>query len=344
MKPLEYERAADAGAAATAVTARPDAKYLAGGTNLVDLMKLGVERPGLLVDVTRLGYGAIEHRDDGAVVIGATVANADLAGDQGVRERFPVLSQAILAGASGQLRTQATTAGNLLQRSRCVYFTDVSKPCNKREPGSGCPAITGAHRDLGVLGTSDRCVAHHQSDMAVALAALDAVVHLRRPDGTAAALALDDFYRLPGDTPHVETALEPGDLVTGVGLPPPPAGAVMAYRKVRDRWSYAYALVSVAAVVRLADDGTVDDVRLALGGMAPRPWRARTAEALLRGRRPGQDAVRAAMTAELAQARPLPQSSFKLDLAVDLVVAVLRDLTAAPATAGAAATPVEDQR
>lgn len=327
MRPLAYERASEPGSAAAAVLARPDAKYLAGGTNLVDLMKLGIERSGLLVDITELGYDRVEHREDGSVLVGATVPNADLAGDPVVRRRFPVLSQAILAGASGQLRNVATTGGNLLQRSRCVYFTDVTKPCNKREPGTGCPAVPGAHRELGVLGTSEHCVAHHQSDMAVALAALDARVHLRRSTGEEEALALEDFYVLPGSTPHVETVLAPGDLITGVELPAPPVGAAMAYRKVRDRWSYAYALVSVAALVRLTEDGLVDQVRLALGGMAPRPWRARAAEERLLGGPLSAEAVQAAMAAELAVARPLPQNAFKLDLATDLVAAVLRDLT-----------------
>lgn len=326
MKPLVYRRAQDCDTAAALVAGRSDAMFLAGGTNLVDLMKLEVVRPGLLVDVTRLGFDTIDHRPDGSALIGATVPNAHLAGDPGIRQRFPALAQAVLAGASGQLRNAATTAGNLLQRSRCVYFTDVAKPCNKREPGSGCPAITGAHRDLGVLGTSEHCVAHHQSDMAVALAALDAVVRIRRPDGTSAAVPIEELYVLPGRTPHLETILAPGDLITGVELPAVPVGASMVYRKVRDRWSYAFALVSVAALVRLTEDGTIDEVRLALGGMAPRPWRARAAEARLKGRQPTEDAVRTAMAAELAAARPLPQNAFKLDLATDLVTAVLRDL------------------
>ena len=327
MRPFAYERAGDAGAAAALVAERPDAAFLAGGTNLVDLMKLGVTDPGMLVDVTRLGYDAIEHRDDGSVLIGATVPNSELAGDPGIRSRFPLLSQAILAGASGQLRSAATTAGNLLQRTRCVYFQDVSKPCNKREPGSGCPAIGGSHRDLAVLGTSDHCVATYPGDMAVALVALDAVVHVRGLDGGVRTLALEDLYVLPGDAPHRETVLERGELITGVELPASPTGAAMRYRKVRDRWSYAFALVSVAAVVRVAGDGTIAEVRLALGGVAPRPWRARTAEAGLIGRRRTPENVESAMRAELAGARPLKDNAFKLDLAMDLVGAVLRDLT-----------------
>ena len=327
MRPFAYERAEDPAEAAALVAERPDAAFLAGGTNLVDLMKLGVAGPGTLVDVRRLGYDRVEHRDDGGVLIGATVKNSELAGDPGIRRRFPALSRAILAGASGQLRSAATTAGNLLQRTRCVYFQDVTKPCNKREPGSGCPAIGGSHRDLAVLGTSDHCVATYPGDMAVALAALDALVHVRGLDGEARALPLEDLYVLPGDTPHRETVLERGDLITGVELPAAPAGAATHYRKVRDRWSYAFALVSVAAVLRTAGDGTIDEVRLALGGVAPRPWPARTAESELIGKLPTPENVQAAMGAELAGARPLPDNAFKLDLATDLVGAVLRDLT-----------------
>ncbi|MCW2953593.1 MAG: molybdopterin dehydrogenase [Conexibacter sp.] len=328
MRPFAYERADAAGAAATLVAERPDAAYFAGGTNLVDLMKLGVTSPGLLVDVSRLPYGEIEHRDDGGVLIGATVRNAELAGDRGIRERFPLLSQALLAGASGQLRSVATTAGNLLQRTRCVYFQDVSKPCNKREPGSGCPAIEGAHRELGVLGTSEHCVATHPSDMAVALVALDAVAHVRSAAGATRVVPVEELYLLPGATPQRETVLERGDLITAVELPPPPSGAAMRYRKVRDRWSYAFALVSVAVLVRVADDGTLDEVRIALGGMAPRPWRARAAEELLRAQRPTEELARAAAEAELAAARPLPENTFKLELARDLIVAEIRGLVA----------------
>lgn len=327
MKPFAYERTEDSGAAASLVAKQPDAMFLAGGTNLVDLMKLGVAEPSTLVDVTKLGYDRIEHRDDGGVLIGATVPNSELAGDPGIRQRFPVLSQAILAGASGQLRSAATTAGNLLQRTRCVYFQDITKPCNKREPGSGCPAIEGAHRDLGVLGTSDHCVATYPGDMAVALVALDAVVHVRSPEGHTRTLPLEDLYVLPGDTPQRENVLERGELITDVELPAAPAGAAMRYRKVRDRWSYAFALVSVAATVRTDDEGVIDELRLALGGVAPRPWRARTAEAELVGTRPTPENVERAMGAELARARPLPDNAFKLDLATDLVGAVLRDLT-----------------
>ncbi len=332
MKALAYERAADARAAQQAVASEPETMFLAGGTNLVDLMKLGVQRPDRLIDITGLGLDAIEHRADGSVLIGATVRNSALAADPGIRERFPALSQALLAGASGQLRNMATTAGNLLQRTRCVYFQDTSKPCNKREGGrdpSRCSAIEGAHRDLALLGTNDRCVASHPSDMAVALAALDASVHVVRADGTREVLAsLDALYREPGDDPSRDTTLAPGDLITGVELPAPPTGARMTYRKVRDRWSYAFALVSVAALIVADEDGRLREARIALGGVGSRPWRARGAEALLAGARPDPAAstVRAAVLAEFDRARPLPQNAFKAELAADTAAAVVSDL------------------
>ncbi|MGP3922118.1 FAD binding domain-containing protein [Streptomyces sp. 8N616] len=325
MRPFAYERVTEPEAAANLVADRPDAMYLAGGTNLVDLMKLGVARPAVLVDISGLPYDRIEHRPDGGVLIGATVRNGELAGDRGVRERFPLLAEALLSGASGQLRTLATTGGNLLQRTRCVYFQDVTKPCNKREPGAGCSAIHGSHRDLAVIGTSDACVATHPSDMAVALAALDATVHLQRNCGTDR-VPLSEFYLLPGDRPDQETVLGSGDLVSGVELPPPPAGAAMRYRKVRDRWSYAFAVVSVAAVVATGPDGALRDIRLALGGVAPKPWRARRAEELLTGRQPTRDLLRSAARAEFEPARPLPHNAFKIDLAVDVIAASVLDL------------------
>ncbi|GHH86052.1 oxidoreductase [Streptomyces sulfonofaciens] len=326
MKEFSYVRAADTAQAQALVAERPDAVYLGGGTNLVDLMKLGVAEPDLVVDVSRLPLDGVEHRADGSVLIGATARNSVLAGDEGIRERFPALAQALLAGASGQLRSQATIGGNLLQRTRCGYFQDVTKPCNKREPGSGCPALEGAHRELAVLGTSDHCVAGHPSDMAVAMVALDAVAHLRSPGGTTRTVPVDQLYVPPGDTPHRETVLERGELITAVELPPPPAGAVMRYRKVRDRWSYAFALVSVAAVVDVEPDGSLAEVRIALGGVGTRPWRARAAEAALRGAEPTDSALRAAAGAEFAAARPLPGNAFKVDLATDLIRAVVRDL------------------
>ncbi|MCO6007996.1 xanthine dehydrogenase family protein subunit M [Actinoallomurus purpureus] len=326
MRPFSYERATDSGAAATAVKDHPEAMFLAGGTNLVDLMKLGVARPATLVDITRLPYDRIEHRADGSVLIGALVRNSELSGDPGVRERFPALAEALLSGASGQLRAIATTGGNLLQRTRCPYFQDVTKPCNKRTPGTGCSAIGGLHRDLGVIGTSDACVATHPSDMAVAMAVLDAIVHVRLADGADRTVPLSEFYLLPGDTPHRETVLASGDLVTRVELPAPPAGAVMRYWKVRDRWSYAFAVVSVAAVVATTADGTLREVRLALGGVAPVPWRARQAEQVLTGRHPTPELLRAAAQAEFAAARPLPQNAFKIDLATDMITTTVRHL------------------
>ena len=317
MRPFDYARAADP-AGAVALVGRPAAKYLAGGTNLVDLMKLGVETPALLVDVTRLLPTGIEESADG-LRIGAGARNSDVAVDRRVRAGWPVLSQALLAGASGQLRNVATIGGNLLQRTRCRYFQDVTKPCNKRVPGTGCPAIAGAHRDLGILGTSEHCVATHPSDLAVALAALDATVHLHE----AAPVRLTGLYPLPGDTPQVETVLPPGALVTAVSLPP--LGIPSRYRKVRDRASYAFAVASIAAALDVVD-GTVRDVRIAWGGVAPRPWRATEAERVLRGGPATEAAFRAAADAELAAARPLPDNAFKVPLVRNLTAAVLAEL------------------
>jgi xanthine dehydrogenase YagS FAD-binding subunit len=329
VRALAFDRASDARSAQHAVATEPDTMFLAGGTNLVDLMKLGVQRPDRLIDITTLGLDAIDHRPDGSALIGATVRNSALAADPEMRERFPAVSQALLSGASGQLRNMATTAGNLLQRTRCVYFQDTTKPCNKRDLGSGCSAIEGAHRDLALLGTSAHCVASHPSDLAVALAALDARVQLVRADGTADTLgSLDALYREPGDDPSRDTTLQAGDLITAVELPAPPAGARMAYRKVRDRWSYAFALVSVAALVIADEDGRLQEARIALGGVGSRPWRARRAEALLAGARPdpGASTVRAALLAEFDGARPLPDNAFKPELAADTAAAVVSDL------------------
>jgi xanthine dehydrogenase YagS FAD-binding subunit len=318
VKPFEYARATDARTAVATLAARPGARYLGGGTNLVDLMKLGVETPDLLVDVSRLPLGDIEDAGDG-LVIGAAARNSDVAADPRVRERYPVLSGALLAGASGQLRNAATVGGNLLQRTRCRYFQDVTKPCNKREPGTGCPAIEGAHRELAILGASRACVATHPSDMAVALAALDAVVHVH--DGTP--LPLAEFYRLPGDTPQVETALPPGALITAVALPP--LGFSSSYRKVRDRASYAFAVASIAAALDVVD-GTVRDVRIAWGGVAAKPWRAYEAEQAVRGGPATEEAFRAAADASLAAARPLADNAFKVPLVRNLTAAVLTEL------------------
>jgi xanthine dehydrogenase YagS FAD-binding subunit len=327
MIPFRYEQASDAPGAVALLTQAPNGKgvFLGGGTNLVDLMKLGVAQPELLVDITHLPYDHIEPLPDGGLRIGALVRNGDLAADHTIRTRFPMLAEALLAGASGQLRNMATTGGNLLQRTRCVYFQDVSKPCNKRVPGSGCPAREGYHRELAILGASEACIATHPSDMAVALAALDAIIRVLGPNGERA-IPLTEFHRLPGDQPQRDTMLEPGELITAVDLPPTPFAARSRYRKVRDRASYAFALVSVAAALDLAGDGTVRDVRLALGGVAHKPWRAWKAEAALRSALATEETFRRAAEAELADAQPLPGNVFKVPLARNTIVRTLLDL------------------
>ncbi|MFF9455452.1 FAD binding domain-containing protein [Streptomyces flaveolus] len=324
MREFGYQRAEDVSGAVALLAADPDARFLGGGTNLVDLMKTGVERPALLVDVRELPLDGIEPTADGGLRIGATVTNSDLAVHPEVRRRYPALTQAVLAGASGQLRNMATVGGNLLQRTRCGYFTDVSKPCNKRVPGSGCPAITGEHHNHAVLGASDHCVAVHPSDMGVALTAFDGVVTYETADGPGE-LPLADFYLPVGDTPHRETALPPGALITGVTLPPAPVAARSRYRKVRERASYAFAIGSVAAALDI-EDGVVREARLALGAVASRPWRARAAEAVLTGAPAGGDTFAAAADAELAAARPLPDNAYKVTLMRNLVTAVLTEL------------------
>jgi xanthine dehydrogenase YagS FAD-binding subunit len=325
MKPFAYERPADAAAAVAAVTGRPGARFLAGGTNLIDLMKLGVDAPEVVVDVSRLPFDGIDWLDDGTLRIGAGVRNSELAAEPYVRRRLPVLAQALLDGASGQLRNLATVGGNLLQRTRCGYFQDVTKPCNKRVPGSGCPAATGEHRNLAILGASESCIATHPSDMAVALAALDADVVVEQSDGERH-LPLGELHRLPGEEPWVETVLPHGALITGVLVPPLPAASRSAYRKVRDRASFAFAVVSVAAVLAI-DDGVVRHVRLAFGGVAARPWRALAAEAALRGARATEASFRAAAEAELASAQPLRDNAFKVPLLSNIVVRTLVNLT-----------------
>ncbi|MGW0787824.1 FAD binding domain-containing protein [Streptomyces sp. NPDC002911] len=331
MKPFAYLRPATVAEAVRAGAGHPGARFLGGGTNLVDLMKLGVESPGLLIDVSRLPLDRVTRTDDGGLRIGATVRNSDLAAHPDVRKGWPALSQALLAGASGQLRNTATTGGNLLQRTRCPYFQDVSKPCNKRAPGSGCPAREGAHRDLAVLGHSQDCVATNPSDMAVALAALDATVQMHGPEGERA-VSVTDFHRLPGDNPDQDTVARPGELITEVVLPPPPAGAVSLYRKARDRASYAFALASVAAVLSVRD-GRVERASLAFGGLAHRPWRARVAEDVLRGAPATEDTFMRAVDAELGAARPLRDNGFKVDLARRLAVGALTGLTTQAASA-----------
>ncbi|WP_406147000.1 FAD binding domain-containing protein [Streptomyces sp. NBC_01012] len=324
MREFGYERAVDVSGALALLDADPDARFLGGGTNLVDLMKTGVERPGRLVDVRELPLDRIETAEDGGLRIGATVTNSDLAAHPDVRRNYPALTQAVLAGASGQLRNMATVGGNLLQRTRCGYFADVTKPCNKRLPGSGCPAIEGEHHNHAVLGASGHCVATSPSDLGVALAAFDAVVEYETADG-AGRLSLADFYLPVGDTPHRETALPVGALITGVILPPAPVAANSRYRKVRERASYAFAIGSIAAALEVRD-GVVSEVRLAFGAVASRPWRARTAEQALVGRPADAAAFATAADAELAAARPLPHNGYKVTLMRNLVVAVLSEL------------------
>ncbi|MCT9093276.1 xanthine dehydrogenase family protein subunit M [Streptomyces sp. ASQP_92] len=325
MKPVSYLRAHSVEEAAAAHGGREEARYLGGGTNLVDLMKLGVERPEVLVDITRLPLDQVEERPDGTVRIGATVRNSDLAAHPLIRERHPLLSQAVLSGASGQLRNMATTGGNLLQRTRCAYFQDLSKPCNKRVPGSGCAAIEGVHHDHAVLGHSPHCVATHPSDLCVALAASDAVVELAGPGG-GRTVPMTEFHRLPGDHPEQDTVIRPGELITGVLVPPLPDGAVSRYRKVRERASYAFALASVAAVLHVAD-GEIRHAAIAFGGLAHRPWRARRTEAALLGTRPSPEAFAEAVRAELDEAVPLRDNAYKVSLARDLATHVLGSLT-----------------
>jgi len=324
MTPFTFARAADA-PEAVRLGAAPGARYLGGGTNLVDLMRETIERPAALVDVTGLST-TIEERAGGSLLIGAATKNTALAEHPAVRSRYPLLSRAIVAGASAQIRNMATVGGNLLQRTRCSYFyDDDGARCNKRAPGQGCDAIDGFNRIHAVLGASDACVATHPSDMCVALAALGAVVHLDGPQG-ARSLALTDLHRLPEDHPELDTVLAPGELVTAIELPALPFAAHSAYRKVRDRSSYAFALVSVAAAIDI-DGGVVRDVRLALGGVAHKPWRAWTAENALKGQPASTASFRAAAAAELAAARPLRDNAFKIALAQRTLVAVLESLT-----------------
>jgi xanthine dehydrogenase YagS FAD-binding subunit len=313
MKPFTYERATSPAEAAAAAARTQGAKFIAGGTNLLDLMKLQIEAPTHLIDVNGLALDQIEPTPEGGLRIGALVRNTDLAADQRVRRDYGLLSRALLAGASGQLRNKATTAGNLLQRTRCPYFYDTNQPCNKRRPGSGCAAIGGFSRQHAVVGVSDTCIATHPSDMAVALRALDAKVETVKPDGSLRSISIAEFHRLPGDTPHVETILEPGELITAVTLPKP-AGGTQLYRKVRDRASYAFALVSVGAIIQ--PDGTG---RVALGGVAPKPWRVESAESAMP---PGAKAVAAQL---LDDAKPTPENAFKLSLVERTLASVLAE-------------------
>ncbi|CAN7644292.1 xanthine dehydrogenase family protein subunit M [Pseudoduganella sp. LjRoot289] len=313
MKPFTYERAHSPAEAASAAARTPGARFIAGGTNLLDLMKLQIETPPHLIDVNGLALAKIEPTADGGLRIGALVRNTDLAADARVRRDYAVLSRALLAGASGQLRNAATTAGNLLQRTRCPYFYDTNQPCNKRRPGSGCSAIGGVTRHHAIVGASEACIATHPSDMAVAMRVLDAAVETVRPGGAARVIPIADFHKLPGNTPHIENALEPGELIVAVTLPKP-AGGVHLYRKVRDRASYAFALVSVAAIVQRDGSG-----RVALGGVAHKPWRLEAAEhELPRGARPAAAAL-------LAGARTTPGNAFKVPLVERTLASVLSE-------------------
>jgi xanthine dehydrogenase YagS FAD-binding subunit len=325
MRTFTYDQA-DSPAAAVKSVAAPRAKFIAGGTNLIDLMKLQVETPDRLVDISRLALANVEDSDDGGLRIGALVPNSDLAADPRVIERYEVLSRALLAGASGQLRNKATTGGNLMQRTRCYYFNNTASPCNKREPGSGCGAIGGVNRILAVLGTSDKCIATHPGDMPVAMRALDATIATLKGDGSRRRVSVHDFYRLPGQTPEIETVLEHDELITHVELPPSPKGARQQYRKVRDRASYAFALVSIAGVVTV-ENGKIATAALAFGGLAPMPWRNMAMEQGLIGQAPSNGLFEKAADELLADAKGQGANDFKIPLARRALIACLRDLT-----------------
>jgi xanthine dehydrogenase YagS FAD-binding subunit len=323
MRAFTYERPGSVAAALAAVS-QPGASFIAGGTNLLDLMKIDVEQPTHLVDISRLPLREIAETPDGGLRIGALVSNTDLAADQRVRQRYPVLAMALLNGASGQLRNQATTAGNLLQRTRCPYFYDVAMPCNKRQPGTGCSALAGFNRMHAILGASQACIAVHPSDMAVAMAALHAEIEVQTPAGVTRKAPIAELHRLPGQNPERDTSLARGELITAVLLPPPPAGR-QTYRKVRDRASYAFALVSVAAIVD-ADNGRVRDARLALGGVAHKPWVPREAERELVGAPADAGSYEAAARAATREARPYEHNEFKVPLTERLVARTLGEL------------------
>lgn len=332
MHSFEFARAKDvATAIATAEKAKTaqhgaDIRFIAGGTTLLDLMKLNVETPQRVLDINRLGLDKVEKTRDGGLKIGATVRNSDLAHHPIVKSDYAVVSQAILAGASAQLRNMATTAGNILQRTRCMYYRDAAMPCNKREPGSGCPAISGANRMLAILGTSEHCIATNPSDMCVAMTALDATIHVQGPKGSRE-IPFGEFHLLPGDTPHRETVLESGDLITDVTLPPPIAGSKQVYLKLRDRASYEFALASAAVVLTIADK-TIKQARIALGGVGTKPWRSPEAEAELNGRSADDATFRKAAEAALRDAKPQSENGFKVELAKRCLVHALRTATA----------------
>ena len=330
MRPFTYTRPTTVPAAITTAAATPNAKYLAGGTNLVDLMRTGVEHPAALIDITALPLKEITPLPDGTIRIGALAKNSHVAAHPLIRTQYPALTQAILAGASGQLRTMATVGGNLLQRTRCHYFYDTATPCNKRTPGEGCAALTGHTRNHAILGTSPHCIATHPSDMCVALTALNATVETESPTGTRR-FPLTNLHNPPGTTPNVETTLHPNELITAVELPPLPAAKNSRYRKVRDRASYAFALVSTAAALEITD-GHITDVRIALGGVATHPWRAHIAEAALKNAPATQSTFTAAAEAELAAATPSPDNNFKVPLAIRVLTSTLTNLAQAQPT------------
>jgi xanthine dehydrogenase YagS FAD-binding subunit len=321
MIPFQYAKANDVADAVRLIAATSGAKFIAGGTNLLDLMKDNVERPTTLIDISRLPLTSVESTASGGLRIGALVPNADLAWHPLIEKRYPLVASAILAGASQQLRNMASTGGNLVQRTRCAYFYDTATPCNKRQPGSGCSAINGINRGHAILGASTSCIATHPSDMCVALAALDATVHVTGPNG-ARAIAIADFHRLPGDTPHIDTNLGPDEIITAVELPAKGFAANHSYLKIRDRMSYAFALISVAAALELKD-GTIQDARLAVGGVAHKPWRDPAAEAALRGRPADEASFAGAADLLLRDARPQTHNGFKVDLARRAIIRTL---------------------
>jgi xanthine dehydrogenase YagS FAD-binding subunit len=323
MKSFTYERAASPEAAAAAAFAKPGAKFIAGGTNLLDLMKLQIETPLHLIDINRLGLDKTEATPDGGVRIGAMVRNSDLAADPRIRKDYAVLSRALLSGASGQLRNKATTGGNLMQRTRCYYFYDTSKPCNKRTPGSGCSAVGGYNRLHAVVGTSDQCIATHPSDMAVAMRVLDAKVETVAPNGSKRVIPIADFHQLPGSTPNVETSLQAGEMITAVTLPPPVSGKHV-YRKVRDRASYAFATVSIAAIIE-GSGGNIRSAKLAFGGLAHKPWRVPEAETALNSVAASEASAFAAADRVLQGARGFGHNDFKIPLVRRTLRAVLTE-------------------
>jgi xanthine dehydrogenase YagS FAD-binding subunit len=325
MRPLSYARAADVDSAIATVREHPDGAFLAGGTTEVDLVRQNVLRPGLLVDINDLPLDRVEDLPDGGLRIGALARMSDVAQAAAVVQRFPVISQALLLGASAQLRNMASLGGNLCQRVRCSYFRDAASPCNKRDSGSGCAALEGFNRGHAILGTSDKCIATHPSDVAVALVAMDAVLHTRGPGGERA-IPIDEFFLLPGDTPEREHPLEHGELIVAIEVPAAPVARHSVYLKFRDRESYEFALVSVAAAVRV-QDGAITDVRLALGGVGTKPWRARRAEQALLGQPAGATGFAEAAGQELAAATPRPLNAFKVELAQRAIVRALMSLT-----------------